>query len=239
VSTTRKTPKRSTPQPVAADPTEGRVEQLTALLHELDGNRDQERKVLSRELHDTLVATLSATKMECDWLVRSATASEAEVKRRLARVSGSLGEAIAFARRVIDQLWPTVVQHLGLATALRHQLAELKASSGLDLDADFDADLGTLPEAHTMMLYRTVQEALEFCMQQKPPLQPKLHLRRTDAGVELKIEQNTTTKQGARRANQFDGRMLRERALHLGGECQLGDAAHEQFQLRLFLPFHS
>ena len=239
MSTTRKTPKRSNPQPVAADPAEDRVEQLAALLHELDGQRDQERKVLSRELHDTLVATLSATKMECDWLLRSATASEAEVKRRLSRVSGSLGEAIAFARRVIDQLWPTVVQHLGLATALRHQLAELKASSGLDLDADLDADLGTLPEAHTMMLYRTVQEALEFCMQQKPPLQPRLLLRRTDTGVELRIEPGATAKRRARGVNQFDGRMLRERALHLGGECQLGDAAQEQFQLRLFLPFHS
>jgi signal transduction histidine kinase len=239
VATARKTPKRSKPQSVAADPAEGRVEQLTALLHELDGKRDQERKVLSRELHDTLVATLSATKMECDWLLRSATASEAEVKRRLARVSGSLGEAIAFARRVIDQLWPTVVQHLGLATALRHQLAELKASSGLDLDADFDADLGTLPEAHTMMLYRSVQEALEFCMQQEPPLQPRLHLRRTDTGVELKIEPGAATKLRTRGANPFDGRMLRERALHLGGECELGDAAPEQFQLRLFLPFHS
>ena len=61
-------PKRSKPQSVAADPAEGRVEQLTALLHELDGKRASRTKVLSRELHDTLVATLSATKMECDWL---------------------------------------------------------------------------------------------------------------------------------------------------------------------------
>lgn len=237
--TTRKTQKRSQPQPGASAPADGRVEELTELLHQLDTTRDDERKLLSRSLHDTLVATLSATKMECDWLLRSATVAEPEVKRRLLRVSGSIGEAILFTRMVIDQLWPAVVHHLGLATALRHQLAELKTRSGLDLDADFDADVSALPEPHAMMLYRTVQEALEFCLQQKPPLQPRLLLRRTDAGIELKIEQGPTTRRRASQPAAFDGRMLRERAVHLGGECHLADGAQEQFQLRLFLPFHS
>jgi signal transduction histidine kinase len=230
---------RSKPQPVAPALPADRIEQLTELLRQLDAKRDEERKLLSRSLHDTLVATLSATKMECDWLLRCATAGEPEVKRRLSRVSGSIGEAILFSRKVIDQLWPAVVHHLGLATALRHQLAELKTRSGLDLDSDFDADLGALPESHAMMLYRTVEEALEFCLQQKPPLQPRLLLRRTDAGIELKIEQERTTMQRTARADRFDGRMLRERALRLGGECQLAHADQEQFHLRLFLPVHS
>jgi signal transduction histidine kinase len=239
VSTTRKTQKPSQPQAGVSLSPDGRIEQLTELLHRLDTMRDEERKLLSRSLHDTLVATLSATKMECDWLLRSASAGEPELKRRLSRMSASIGEGILFARKVIEQLWPAAVHHLGLSTALRHQLAELKTRSGLDLDADFDTDLGALPEAHAMMLYRTVQEALEFCVQQEPPLQPRLLLRRTDTGVELKIEPGRTTRRRPARADLFDGRMLRERALHLGGEWELAQAGEEQFQLRLSLPFHS
>src|ERR1700675_3624677 len=102
-----------------------RLEQVTDLLHGLDSLRDQERMHMSRELHDTLVSTLSATKLECDWLLRAQPASAAENQRRLSRVSGSLAEAIGFTRRVIDQLWPAAVQHLGLEAAIQGQLADL------------------------------------------------------------------------------------------------------------------
>ena len=75
-----------------------RMEQLAALLRRLDGLRDEERKDLSRRLHDTLVSTLSATKLECDWMIRAQPANAADGQRRLARVSESIGEAIQFTR---------------------------------------------------------------------------------------------------------------------------------------------
>src|SRR5258705_2933461 len=60
-----------------------RTEELTDLLHRLDSLRDQERMQLSRELHDTLVSTLSATKVECDWLVRRPVGETADRHRVL------------------------------------------------------------------------------------------------------------------------------------------------------------
>src|SRR6185503_814955 len=86
-----------------------RVEQLADLLRRLDNLRDEERKDLSRRLHDTLVSTLSATKLECDWMIRAQPANPVDGQRRLARLSESIGEAIQFARQLIDQLWPVAV----------------------------------------------------------------------------------------------------------------------------------
>lgn len=232
VPTGRKIGKRSKPQAA------GRIEQLSDLLHQLDSRRDDERKLLSRDLHDTLVASLSATKMECDYLLRSGASAgmEAELKRRLARVSNSLGEAIHYTRRVIDQLWPTAINHLGLASALRSYVEELRSSSGLTVSADVDGDLDQVPEAYSMMLYRTVVEALDFCTRHNPPLRPDLRVRRTDAGVELTIESDGPSRDGG---TPFDAGMIRERALHLGGEFVLGDSRGAQFQLRIFLPVSS
>lgn len=208
------------------------------MLHQLDSLRDDERKLLSRDLHDTLVASLSATKMECDYLLRAGAGAgmEPELRRRLSRVSGSLGEAIHYTRRVIDQLWPTAVDHLGLASALHSHVEEVRSRSGLAVRADVDAELGELPEAHSMMLYRTVVDALEFCARHNPPMRPDLQIRRRNGGIELTIANSDPSKDGAATAKPFDAGMLRERALHLGGEFALGDSRGTQFQLRLFLP---
>ena len=146
VPTRRKTESHSKPR--EASLARGRAQELSQLLHQLDSLRDDERKLLSRDLHDTLVASLSATKMECDYLLRSgaAVAADSDLKRRLARVSGSLGEAIHYTRRVIDRLWPAAVSHLGIASALCNHLEELRASSQFEISANVASDLGELPE---------------------------------------------------------------------------------------------
>jgi len=213
-----------------------RVEELTELLHRLDTTRDQERKQLSRELHDTLVGTLSATKLECDWLLRSSNPAEAESKRRLASVSQSLTDAILFTRRLIDQLWPAVIQHLGLVTAIRHQLSELHSRSGLDVQVDTEGDVDALPELHALTLYRAVQETLECCLRQEPQSQVRLTLRRSGDGIELQIAQDGGANRLEHRAARFDSLLVRERVLRLGGEILLANEGEGRVCLRLFLP---
>ena len=210
-----------------------RVEELTQLLHGLDATRDQERKCLSRELHDTLVSTLSATKLECDWLLRTSNASQDENKRRLTRVSKSLTDAILFTRRVIDQLWPAIVQHLGLLTAINHQLSELRSRSGVDVQVDTEGDVDTLPEVHALTLYRAVQETLEFSTRQEPPAQVQLTLRRSGKGIELRIAQDGPARPHEPREAQF--LLMKERVSRLGGEC-LATEGRGKMHLRLFLP---
>jgi signal transduction histidine kinase len=233
----RKTERHSKPREPSLAPAAGRAQELSQLLHQLDSLRDDERKLLSRDLHDTLVASLSATKMECDYLLRSgaAVAADPDLKRRLTRVSGALGEAIHYARRVIDRLWPAAVSHLGIASALLNHLEELRSSSQFEISANVESDLGELPERHAMMLYRTAVEVLAFCVGHNPPLRPHLQLRRSDGGVELTIENNGVAQATAQSAR-FDASMIRERAEHLGGAFALGGDGAMRFQLRLFLP---
>ena len=213
-----------------------RVEQLANLLHRLDSQRDQERKHLSHELHDTLVSTLSAAKLECDWLLRAQPANEAENQRRLSRVSGSLADAIQFTRQVIDQLWPASVQHLGLVAALQGQLAHLRARGGVEVKPDVQGDMETLPDVHAMTLYRAVQEALEHLSKGASPPDVHIGLRRTSNGIELELAlTGSVTCRDASLSRDLDNAMTRERVLRLGGEYFIVDDG-ETVRLRLFLP---
>jgi signal transduction histidine kinase len=217
----------------------GRIEEVIELLHGLDSVRDQERQHLSRELHDTLVASLSATKLECDWLLRTQVTTEAENQRRLSRVSGSLAEAIQFTRRVIDQLWPTAVQHLGLVPAIQAQLSELHARLGIDVQPELDGNLKTVPEQHAMVLYRAVHEVLKDLVQSALPPRVVLTLRRGGKGVELQLNVAGAKANGDPRLAQLEHALMRERALRLGGEYVLADDGQGTVQLRLFLPLAS
>jgi signal transduction histidine kinase len=213
------------------------MEQLADLLHRLDSLRDQERKHLSRELHDTLVSTLSASKLECDWLLRGPPAGEAENQRRLSRVSGSLAEAIQFTRQVIDQLWPAAVQHLGLVAAIQGQLSDLRARWGVDVQPDVQGDMETLPEEYAMTVYRAVQETLKLSA--KDASSPRFHLalRRTNKGIELQLAvPGSETRRDAPVSEQLDGALMRERVLRLRGEYLLTDDGEGTVRLRLFLP---
>ena len=223
----------------SADATEQnleRVEQLTELLHGLDNLRDRERMQLSRELHDILVSTLSATKLECDWLLRAEPANEAENRNRLSRVSGSLAEAIQFTRQVIDRLWPAAVQHLGLVAAIQGQLTALRTRWGVEVQPDVQGDLETLPEVHAMTLYRAVQDTLKLSAEDASPPRVQLTLRRSNQGIELQLALPGTAERWASPASQLDCALMRERVLRLRGEYVLVDDGGGSVHLRLFLP---
>jgi len=213
-----------------------RVAQLTDLLHRLDNLRDHERMQLSRELHDTLVSTLSATKLECDWLLRAQPPGAAETQKRLSRVSGSLAEAILFTRQVIDRLWPAAVQHLGLVAAIQGQLAPLRARWGVEVKPDVQGDMETLPEVHAMTLYRAVQEALNLSAEAASPPRVRLSLKRSDKGVELQLALPSAATLRDLTGSRLDGALMQERVLRLRGEYLLADDGEGTVHLRLFLP---
>lgn len=213
-----------------------REQELVEVLGRLDGTRDAERKTLSRDLHDTLVGMLSATKLECDWLLRSPTAGEAEYKRSLARVSSTLGDAVQYTRRVIDQLWPVAIAHLGLGPALEFHLSELVARGEMEIDVLIDEEVDPLPEAQAIALYRAVHDVLDACAERKPPPPIQLALQRRSGGIELRMELRAVQVTEDARSAEFDGALLRERTLRLGGRFvrTAGDAGEET--LEIFLP---
>ena len=233
---TRKKDAGSTPSGDATKQNLERTELLTDLLHRLDSLRDQERMHLSHELHDTLVSTLSAAKLECDWLLRAQPVSDAERQRRLSRVSVSLAEAIKFTRQVIDQLWPAAVQHLGLVAAIHGQLADLRARSGVEVLPDVQGDIETVPELHALTLYRAVQTALKLSAAEASPQRIHLSLRRSDRGIELQLALPSTATRWDSPLSQLDGALMRERVLQLRGEYLVADDGAGTVHLRLFLP---
>ena len=139
---------------------EERTTELTALSTHLQGVSEQEKSALSRELHDELGGLLVAARMDLSWLQQQLPTSDPAIEQRFKRIHESLSAGVDLKRRVVEELRPTLLDNMGLYTALRWQFKESCRRSGLictetipDVELDFDPDAA-------IGVFRIAQEAL-------------------------------------------------------------------------------
>jgi len=122
--------------------------------------QEQERKYLSRELHDQVGQMLTGLRMELAGIARLHGDSESEVSSRIANAKGIVEQTLRIVRNIAMLLRPSMLDDLGLTPALAWLLKEVGRSSGFQTHADIDPMVGELPDAHRTCVYRVVQEAL-------------------------------------------------------------------------------
>ncbi|SDZ83677.1 sensor histidine kinase [Acidovorax soli] len=141
---------------------EGLVRARTASLSELASHlqqvREDERGYLARELHDELGALLTAAKLDVARLKSKIDHQAPEVAERLRHLTETLNSGIALKRRIIEDLRPSSLSNLGLATALEILTREHAETAGIEIETSLESV--QLTEATQLTVYRLVQEAL-------------------------------------------------------------------------------
>lgn len=134
--------------------------ELRLLSGQIRTAQEQERKYLSRELHDQVGQMLTGLRMELTSIARMHGDSESEVSSRIARAKGTVEQTLRIVRNIAMLLRPSMLDDLGLAPALAWLLKEVARSSGFETRAEIDPAVDTLPDAYRTCVYRVVQEAL-------------------------------------------------------------------------------
>ena len=137
-----------------------RTRELTALSTHLQGVSEQEKSALSRELHDELGGLLVAARMDLSWLQQRMPTADPAIEQRFKRIHDSLSAGVDLKRRVVEELRPTLLDNMGLFTALRWQFKETCRRTGLrcteiipELEMNFSPDAA-------IGVFRIAQEAL-------------------------------------------------------------------------------
>jgi signal transduction histidine kinase len=138
-------------------------EELRRLSRKLVRTQEEEHKSLSRELHDAVGQMLSAMTMELGNLESLMTASPEKLRERLNEARSLNAETLREVRALAMGLRPTMLDELGLGSALRWQGREFSRRSGVPVTVQIDGDLDGLPETHRTCIYRIVQETLTNC----------------------------------------------------------------------------
>ncbi len=138
-----------------------RLETRTIELARLSASRmeqhEEERRRLSRELHDETAQVFTAVKMELGVLRGDVTPVQAA---RLDQVLGLIDTGIRSIRNVTNDLRPSLLDDLGLLPALRSLVADCGERTGMRIGLAAPATLPRLSSEAELALFRALQEAL-------------------------------------------------------------------------------
>jgi two-component system NarL family sensor kinase len=142
---------------------------------------EEERRRLRRDLHDGLGPTLTGVAFAADAARNQLGPNPAAAEALLVRLRGDVADAVAEVRRLVEGLWPPVLDQLGLVAAVRQHASGLHTAEGQRIPVTVVApdDLPRLPAATEVAAYRIVVEALTNVAR---------HAAATTARVELAVE---------------------------------------------------
>jgi PAS domain S-box-containing protein len=137
-------------------------EELRALAAKLETVREAERTRIAHELHDELGQALTGLKLDLAWmeqrLARLAPADAAERTRN--NILGRIDLLMESVRRIVTELRPSVLDHLGLPAAIEWQSRDFASRTGLMLDLAIDAADEQKSSEIASPVFRMLQEAL-------------------------------------------------------------------------------
>ncbi len=135
-----------------------RTATLAELATHLQQVREDERGHLARELHDELGALLTAAKLDVARIKSRLGVISPEAAERMQHLIETLNSGIALKRRIVEDLRPSSLSHLGLVASLEILAREFEDRSGLDVTTDLETvELGGSAQ---LTVYRLVQESL-------------------------------------------------------------------------------
>jgi signal transduction histidine kinase len=180
--------------------------ELRRLSNKLVRAQEDERKTISRELHDEVGQLLTGLRMELGSL--SQGAADDTFRQRLDSVKGLAEDALRAVRNLALLLRPSMLDDLGLGPALRWQAKEISSRSGIPVCVEIQGDLDGLPETHRICLYRATQEALTNCAK---------HSQATRVTISVTEEKDLVSA-----SIQDDGRGFQEQGVRTRGMGLLG-----------------
>ena len=202
--------------------------------------REDQRKQIARDIHDTLGQNLLALRMDVDQLQSMSKGVFPRMDETVDRILAQIDSVVKSVRAIMNSLRPAMLDDLGLHAAIEWQIQEFQARSGIvcELVSEGEGLDRILDEYRATALFRSLQDALNNVF-------PQAHAKRIEIGLYRRggnLVMNMTDP-GARAA--FDDNAqastislagMRERLAALGGEFKLQSDPHHGLRLTILLP---
>jgi signal transduction histidine kinase len=160
-------------------------QELKSLSAKLVSTQENERKNISRELHDAVGQSLSAVQFELHRLAGTAVLDQTELRAGMGRVGELVESSVAMVRNMALLLRPSMLDDLGLVAALEWQAAQISKTMGLRITVTAIAD--EMPEDHKICIFRIVQESLNNVCRHANANSVQIHLNAKSGGVVVMI----------------------------------------------------
>ena len=210
--------------------------ELQQLSARLLAAQEEERRSISRELHDEVGQALTGVLVEManlSTLIRARDLDAVNVKA--GEIKREVEASISMLRNMALLLRPSMLDDLGLLPALEWQAREVGKRNGLWIKVDAEEVSEELPEEHKTCVYRIVQEALHNIVQHAGARSANVTVRQQPGSLSVTVKDD---------GKGFDPRRQRgmgllgieERVGHLGGTVTVESQPGHGTTLRVKLP---
>ena len=218
---------------------ETRTVELARLSARMVEQHEEERRRLSRELHDETAQVFSAVKMELGVLREAVPPAQAA---RLDQVLALIDTGIRTIRNVTNDLRPSLLDDLGLLPALRSLAAEFSERSGIRTALAAPTALPPLSEEAELGLFRALQEALSNVLRHAGATAVDIGISVGGDGVLLEVRDDgrgfpaDAAPERLERLGHMGLAGMRERIGALGGSVRIGGAPDAGALLEVRVP---
>ena len=214
-----------------------REDDLARLYEKVVAAQEDERKRIARELHDDTSQSLAVLVMAID----SATATLKSGKTpRLEEARALAVRTIEEVHRMILDLRPSVLDDLGLQSAIRWYAERHLVSRGISVRCEFDAPDRRFPAAFETALFRVCQEAMSNIARHAHAESVLIQLSEAEGVIRIEIEDDgrgfepDNVSHSERRHFGLMG--IEERVEILGGKVKIDSAPGQGTRVRLEVP---
>ena len=213
---------------------EARIAELSAHLLAV---QEDERKHISRELHDETGQSLMVIRLYLGMLEAQLTGRTAKAKIR--ETVSVVDRTIEGIRRIIARLSPLVLQELGLVAAIRKEAKDLAKATGVKVRVAINEDVGRLAPEIEAAIYRVVQESLHNVAKHAQAKSVAVQMSRSEGTVYVTIEDDgigMPAKVNSPRSHSFGLAGIKERIASLDGEVRVHSEKGKGTRLEIMVP---
>lgn len=215
--------------------------ELRQLSRRLLSAQEEERKRISRELHDVVAQTLSGINLRLTLLQKRSTANTKDLHLTLATTQAQVLEAVEIVHRFARDLRPALLDDLGLLPAVRSHLKLVAAETGLQTDFSASPSVEHLGLAQKTALFRIFQQAVSNIVEHASANRVTVRITRRSGAVRMVVRDNG---RGFKTRDVFNSQNvthlgllgMRERAEMIGGMFSVASTPGKSTRIEVVLP---
>ena len=165
-------------------------EQLRLLSRQLLSAQEQERKMISRELHDVIAQTLTSINLRLTNLKKEASSNTKGLDRNIARTQRLVEKSVNLVHQFARELRPAVLDDLGLVPALHTFMKAFREQTGIRASLSAFAAVEQINGDKRTVLYRVAQEALNNVARHAEATHVEVKIQKKDDIICMKIKDN-------------------------------------------------
>ncbi len=215
-------------------------EKLRQLTQYLERVREEERVRIARELHDDLGSTLTGVKWAVAMAIDRAQEAALPSDEQLVYASQLLDSAVDTMRRIISDLRPSVLDQLGVWTAIEWYAGQIQERTGLQCKVSIADEVAAsnVDSERATALFRIVQEALTNVVRHAQASSVEIVIHREASTVMILVEDDGVGmgNEDLIKAESWGLLGIRERAARFGGDITLSRGVKKGTVIVLRMP---